>query len=629
MMTYLSIMLQYSMMNRIILTSLISLLTSTMMLCQYWQQSADYKMEITMDVDNHQYDGMQQITYVNNSPDTLDRLYYHLYFNAFQPGSMMDVRSTTIQDPDKRVGDRISNLSPEEYGWVEVSSLSIDGKPCKLLHDETILDVSLPMDILPGATVTLDMKYKAQVPLQIRRSGRDSKEGIAYSMSQWYPKLCAYDLDGWHPNPYVGREFYGNWGNFEVNVTLPGDYIIGGTGALLNPEEVGQFIDGDIVSYSPSSSSKTWKMVAKNVHDFAWGADVDYTHLRKFTKDGTQVDYYYQAEGEYETNWKNLHACMDEALQFMNARYGKYPFPRYAIIQGGDGGMEYPMATLITGERPFGSLVGVSVHEWMHSWYQMILGTDEAQYAWMDEGFTSFASSEVMNHLRGVGLIEGEAQINPIANSTIRFTEFALSGMEEPLTTYADFFKTNAAYGVGSYVKGQVYLKQLEYIIGEEAFDNTLHRYFDTWKFKHPTPSKFIRIAERESGMVLDWYNQFFVSTTATIDYEVTDISKGDDRKETKVSLKRKGDMPMPIDLLITYKDGTTEWYTIPLVMMRGEKLHSSLTVLPDWAWTNPEYTITLPTKKRKIESIQIDPTLRLADVNLENNIYPQVKIKD
>lgn len=596
---------------------------------QYWQQSADYMIKIDLDTGTHQYDGDLQIAYTNNSPDTLDRVFFHLYFNAFKPGSMMDVRSLTIPDPDPRVGDKISKLTIEEYGWTKVTSLKLDGQNCSISHDETILDAKLPFSILPGQTVSLEMIYKSQIPLQVRRNGRDSSEGIEYTMSQWYPKLCAYDMDGWHPNPYVGREFYGIWGDFNVEVTLPGDFIIGGSGELLNPQEIGQSINGEIVSYEKSNDRKTWRMRAENVHDFAWGADRDYTHLRKYTIDGTQVDYYYQPKGDYKTNWENLHQPMDAALQYMNARYGRYPYPRYAFIQGGDGGMEYPMATLITGERPFASLVGVSVHEWMHSWYQMILATDEAQYAWMDEGFTSFASSEVMNHLKELKILEGEAQANPIVNSTLRFTEFAKTGMEEPLTTHADHFQTNGAYGVGSYVKGQVYLKQLEYVIGEEAFNRTLLRYFDSWKFKHPTPDHFIRIAERESGMILDWYNQYFVNTTAQIDYTIKNVIKGDDRKESIIVLGREGDMPMPVDLMVTYKDDSVELYTIPLVMMRGHKKQPSMTVLPDWPWTNPTYEVVIPTKKRKIKSVDIDPSYRIADVNLLNNTYPTTLLKN
>jgi len=204
-----------------------------------WQQHALYDMDIDLDVETNRFTGTQEIKYTNNSPDELDRVYYHLYFNAFQPGSMMDERSRTIADPDKRVGDRISKLSEKEIGYQKVKSLTMNGKACKIYTEGTILEVDLPMAIKPGQTVKLEMEFEAQVPLQVRRTGRDSKEGIRYSMTQWYPKLCEYDYQGWHANPYVGREFYGIWGDFDVKITLDKKYMVGASGELQNKKKIG------------------------------------------------------------------------------------------------------------------------------------------------------------------------------------------------------------------------------------------------------------------------------------------------------------------------------------------------------------------------------------------------------
>jgi len=222
--------------NRNLLTLLCVITLATVGQAQYgyWQQEADYVMDIDFDIEKHQYKGEQTITYTNNSPDDLDKLFYHLYFNAFQPGSMMDVRSRTITDPDKRVGDRIAALSPEEIGYIKVKSLKVNGKKVKFVTEGTILEVALATPIRSGETATLEMKWDAQVPLQIRRSGRNSSEGIDYSMSQWYPKLSEYDFQGWHPNPYVGREFHGIWGDWQVNITIDSKYILGATGELSN-----------------------------------------------------------------------------------------------------------------------------------------------------------------------------------------------------------------------------------------------------------------------------------------------------------------------------------------------------------------------------------------------------------
>ncbi|MEO0330447.1 MAG: M1 family peptidase, partial [Bacteroidota bacterium] len=196
-------------------------------------------MEIEMNVGTNQLGGTQTLVYYNNSPDTLNRIFYHLYFNAFQPGSMMDVRSRTIADPDRRVMDRILYLDEDGIGYQRVSSLKQDGKNLNYEMVGTILEVALNEPILPGKKSTFEMEFTAQVPLQIRRTGRDNAEGIRYSMAQWYPKMAEYDEHGWHSNPYIGREFYGIWGDFDVKITIDSSYVVASTGILQNPEEIG------------------------------------------------------------------------------------------------------------------------------------------------------------------------------------------------------------------------------------------------------------------------------------------------------------------------------------------------------------------------------------------------------
>ena len=219
-----------------------------------WQQRVKYVMDIDMNVETNRFTGKQKLEYTNNSPDTLTRVFYHLYFNAFQPGSMMDTRSrrqgsivfrtdrngNNISDWDERVKDRIQNLKPDEIGYQKIISLKMNGRPQNFKVLETILEVKLDKPILPKSKVVFDMDFEAQVPLQVRRSGRDnSVTKVRYSMSQWYPKICEYDYEGWHPTPYVGREFYGVWGDFSVNISIDKKYILGGTGYLQNADQVG------------------------------------------------------------------------------------------------------------------------------------------------------------------------------------------------------------------------------------------------------------------------------------------------------------------------------------------------------------------------------------------------------
>lgn len=605
------------------LLALTCLLAFTSLEAQRWQQAVNYEMDIDFDVQSHQYIGKQKLTYTNNSPDELNRVFYHLYFNAFQPGSMMDVRSRTIKDPDSRVGDRISQLKPNEYGYQKINGLTQDGKKVNYEVVGTILEVVLASPIRPGASATFEMDFEAQVPSQIRRSGRDNKEGISYSMTQWYPKMCEYDYQGWHANPYVGREFHGIWGDFDVKISIDNSYVIGGTGYLQNAEQVGYGYQKEGITVNHSAGQKqTWHLKAPKVHDFSWAADPDYTHTKLKRKDGVTLHFLYQENEKTKDNWKLLPGIMDVAMDFINENYGNYPYDQYSFIQGGDGGMEYAMATLITGERNLQSLVGVSVHELMHSWYQMNLGTNEALYAWMDEGFTSFASNEVMNYLRSKGVIPGETAAFVHARSYAGYMNLIGSGVEEPLTTHADHFNTNFAYGQAAYSKGAVFLSQIEYLVGTDVFKKGMLRYFDEWAFRHPNDNDFVRVMEKESGLELDWYREYFVQTTKTINYSIAAVSK-EDKKSTKIKLQKEGLMPMPLDLEITEKNGNKTYITIPLQMMRGSKKgENGMTyeTYPDWPWTNEFYELEVPIKSKNIESIIIDPSGRLADTDKERN---------
>lgn len=585
----------------------------------YWQQRVEYEMNINMDVESHRFTGDQKLTYYNNSPDTLDRVYYHLYFNAFQPGSMMDIRSLTIQDPDQRVKDRISKLSPEETGYQHVLSLKQDGKEISHKVSGTILEVWLNEPILPGKNTVFTMTFEGQVPLQVRRSGRDNAEGIDYSMAQWYPKLAEYDLRGWHANPYVGREFHGVWGDFDVKITIDSSYTIAGTGILQNPNKIGHGYQDEDKEVSSSKETLTWHFIAENVHDFMWAADPDYTHAKAQVPGGPMLHFFYQKNEETTGNWQKLQEYMVKAVPFMNDKFGEYPYPVYSFIQGGDGGMEYPMATLITGNRNLNSLVGVSVHEMFHSWYQGVLATNESLYPWMDEGFTSFASSITMQYL-----MNPESNENPHGGSYRAYFAQASSGNEEPLTTHSDMYHTNSSYGTNAYSKGAVFLNQLGYVIGQENLMKGLRRYYNEWKFKHPTDLDLIRVMEKVSGIELDWYLMNFVYTTNQVDYAINHVIETNG--ETLVTLSRVKDMMMPIDLYVEYKDGTTEIYYIPLRMMRGEKpvenLEVSRITMEPWPWTYPEYSLKISRPLNDIRKITIDPTERLADINRENNQF-------
>lgn len=584
-----------------------------------WQQYAKYNMEIDMDVTTNRFTGVQKIEYTNNSPDVLDKVFYHLYFNAFQPGSMMDVRSRTIEDPDRRVGDRISKLSDDEIGYQKIMSLKQNGKDVKYAMEGTILEVTLNEPIRPGQKVTFDMNFEAQVPVQIRRTGRDNREGVRYTMTQWFPKLAEYDYQGWHADEYIGREFYGVWADFDVKISIDKDYVIGGTGYLQNPLEIGHGYEeeGQTVNKKIQNGKLTWHFVAPDVHDFAWAADPDYLHDKLTMKNGMVLHFFHQ-KGQNEENWAKLMPITEQAFEYANKTFGQYPYKQFSVIQGGDGGMEYPMSTMITGMR--GSLVGVTIHEALHDWYHGVLGNNEALHPWMDEGFTSYATGRISRHITSGG--EEATGIEnlgtPAAGSYLRL---ATSGIEEAMSTHSDHFNLNGAYGASAYNKGATWMSQLGYVIGEEARDKGLLQYFDTWKFKHPNPNDVLRVFEDVSGMELDWYNEYFVYTTKTVDYGVKEVVG--ENNTTKVTLEKVGQMPMPMDVVVTYKDGTKEVHYMGLRMMRGEKpaeTNDPRVVHPDWPWTNPTYEFSINRPISDIVSVEIDPSKRMADVNRDNN---------
>ncbi len=589
-----------------------------------WQQRIKYNINVSMDVITNRFTGTEKLEYTNNSPDTLSKVYFHLYWNAFQPGSSMDVRSielgkTRIAEPkkdsdgldwDARVKDRISKLTPEEIGYQKVKSILINGVEQKLKEHETILEVLLSKPILPKAKALLEVSFEAQVPLQVRRSGRDNKEGIRYSMSQWYPKMVEYDYQGWNANPYIAREFYGVWGDFDVNITIDKNYMVAAGGDLMNANDMGFGYEATgVKAKSNTGATNTWQWQAYNVHDFVWAADPTYKMITRPTQGGPLLRFVYKAVDSVENRWQKMADTAALAYPIIAKTFGAYPYKTYTFIQGGDGGMEYPMATLIKNAS-----VGTALHEWMHSWYQMMLGTNESLYPWMDEGFTDYSSTRVMATLRNTKGFWFNSEYRGYFN-------LVKSGLEEPASTHSDHYNTNYAYGNAAYSKGAVFMSQLGYIVSDSIRDKILLAYYYQWRFKHPNPNDFIRVAEKLSNMELDWYKEYWINSTKTIDYSVGDINVKEGK--TMITIKRIGKMPMPIDVLVTFKDGTQEMHYIPLSLLYGEKPAESnvpRTVHTEWKWTHPDYAFETTRSIGDIKSIEIDPSQRMADVNKTNN---------
>jgi hypothetical protein len=573
-------------------------------------------MNVELDAETANYSGSQKLIYTNNSPESLSKVFYHLYFNAFQPGSDMAIRLKNGGDRNGRFKVDLDSLNDFQSGYLKVSSLKQNGKPVQIKESGTILEVILNEPILSGGSTVLELDFKGHVPDLIRRAGKNSTEGVAYSMAQWYPKMSEYDVDGWNTDPYTGREFHGVWGDFDVKIRLDKEYTVGGSGYLQNADKIGK-------GYSDRKKSKskkgkiTWHFIAPNVHDFTFAADKDYIHDIYPGPNNVDLHFFYKNNPEIIENWKKLQPLTAELMEYFNEKIGPYPYKQYSVIHGGDGGMEYAMCTLITGERKFGSLVGVTSHELAHSWFQHILATNETKHEWMDEGFTSYISTLAKNKV-----LKEESEF-PLLRSYGGYLRLATSGVEEPQSANANRYHYNFAYESTAYNKGAVFLGQLGYIIGMDKLNETLKTYYNEYKFKHPVPNDIRRIAERLSGIQLRWYITDWTQTTNTIDYAIKEVVSTN--KGATVNLNRIGMMPMPLDVLIEYTDGTQEMHYIPITLMRGEKenpYNLKWNVEKSWSWANPEYSFSIEKKIEEIKSITLDPTFYMADIDRTNNRY-------
>jgi len=617
-----------------------------------WQQHIDYKIKAALDVTNNIVKGTEEIVYTNNSTDTLRKVYFHMYWNAFAPNSSMDIRSRELgknllnfrrgaitasnatmlgqeatQDWDRRVKDRIQKLSPTEIGYQRVSQILINGKAQKLIDHETILEVQLIQAIAPKSSIKMSLQFEAQVPVQIRRSGRDNAEGVRYSMSQWYPKMVEYDYQGWNTNPYIAREFYGVWGNYDVTLSLDKTYMVAATGVLQNPTAV-----------ADKFGNLSWNFKGNNIHDFVWAADNHYKHLSKEVRKGLTFHVYFKDKNaSSDSAWANVLWAAEKVLTYIEKKYGAYPYPQYSFIQGGDGGMEYAMATLLKGPG-----IGTVIHEWMHSWYQHILGTNEGLFPWMDEGFTSYAEDDIsywynMNHAllspnineKEKARIKAEKETALSQLPAIQFGNYAgyitlaKSGIEEPMSTHSDHYNYNYSYSSAAYSKGATFLGLLGYVVSDSVRDAILINYYNTWKFKHPNANDFTRVAEKTSGLQLQWLKEYWVNSTKTIDYGLNNIEVSANNANAIISIQRNGKLPMPIEVLITYKDGTSELHYIPLDLMLGSKPAEGAInriVHKEWQWVAPTYTFETTKPLAALKSIEIDPSQRMPDINRSNN---------
>lgn len=614
----------------------------------YWQQHVSYVISGTLIDSIHSFDGKLAVVYTNNSPDTLHEVYFHLYYNAFQPGSMMHERSKELND--RGVADKIDHYKRSDWGEQRIekigepseSTISITGtlfevptNPLVFEVTGTIMKVTLNKPLPPKSSVTIKMPFFVQIPPLTRRGGWMNDAGIKYSMSQWYPKVCEYDREGWHHQEYVAREFYGVWGEFDVTMNVPSKFCVGSTGQCQNPEEVGwgydQIAKGikkgkvypDSVLSTQHSALTTWHFKASNVHDFAWVAH-EYIHEWDTWSDTITVHCLYKpTEEKY---WSEAMPNTFAMLDHHSKKVGWYQYRNFTNTHGGDGGMEYPQ--LIMDGSPGAGLI---MHEGGHQWFYGMLGNNETRYAFLDEGFTEFIEMTGMDAYYGrhnerspyrdtswltkMFIPEYDSRRNYYAP----YLNLATDGYEEPLTIPHDWFRE----GVNA---GQVYFKtlaglaQLEYVLGDSMFWAGMKEYFRRWHFKHPNLNDFKRAMQDVSGADLDYYFDEWFGSTRTIDYEAESLKseKRDSGYLTTVKLENKDLGVAPIDLTLHYEDGSSGIATIPLSVNQGsayKKPEEGRLFFPNWDWVKKEYEGSIITPK-EVSWYEIDSSCRLMDIN-------------
>jgi hypothetical protein len=609
----------------------------------YWQQDTHYKIKADIDEKTDVISGSEELTYWNNSPDTLLFVYFHLYENAFQPGSYTDKLYRANDFPVKFGSKESAGLG------TKTSKIQVDGQDVKTELDNTVLKVFLPNALMPGASVKFNIDFQTYFDgggnIRRRMKMFNAYGYKHYDGVHWYPRISVYDRKfGWDTDQHLTREFYGDYGTYDVELSFANYYIMDATGILVNPEEALPKALRDSIDLSrfkdkpwesapsfrikPDGTRKIWKFHAENVHDFAFTADPTY-RMGEITWNGILIRA--MAQEPHASRWQTAAAFTANVIKTYSEDFGMYGYPKMVVCDAQDG-MEYPMLTLDGGFSPdFHPLIA---HEVGHNWFFGMVGSNETYRAMMDEGFTQFLDSWACIKLDGpysVSRFQPKSKyvqnfIKPslTINTEVynRYILDAAKGDEATLNTHSDHFGSALRHGGGYsqvYMKTATMLWNLQYVLGDELFQKCMQHYFNQWKFCHPYPEDFRNSVIQFSHVDLNWFFDEWIETSQTIDYGVKGVKKGKETNEYIVTIVRKGRMQMPIDFTVTSNDDKSYSYYIPNTWFEKK---TKATVLPRWiGWDKlqPEYQahVIIPSG---IKAVSIDTTNRLADVNMLNN---------
>jgi hypothetical protein len=486
----------------------------------YWQQQINYKIYVTLNDKNHSLKGWEELSYTNNSPDQLNYIWFHLWENAYKNDSTAFAKQLLR---DKKGTDRLKKF--KDRGFIDSLEFSVDGVKAKLEYDPQNIDVArliLPKPLQPGGTIKIQTPFYVDISQYISRSGHD---GQSYMICQWYPKPAVYDRKGWHQFPYLDEgEFYSEYGNFDVSITLPTSYIVGATGVLQNEDELEQYkqigrsnvangTTKNSIQYAQhQSATKTLRYKGDSILDFAWFADKDFVVRYDTLQLGNRtIDVFTYHHPDGNKNWVHSTDYVKSGARVYSSYFGEYPYPVVQAVEGPknemSGGMEYPMITLITSpEASEPMLDAVITHEVGHNWLMGILATNERTHAWMDEGVNTYyqfryeAEKYRFNSIFG-DQIPKEIRQRPAPEfQALVYSAMMRIPMETAIDTPSEQFSGEDEYGIVVYVKTAIWLYQLEQAVGRENLDRAMHAYYNQWKFKHPYPEDMKAAFEKELG---------------------------------------------------------------------------------------------------------------------------------
>jgi hypothetical protein len=580
----------------------------------YWQQRADYEIQATLDTTSQSLSGTEVIHYHNQSPDTLRFVWLTAEQNLYRAGNL----GAALNPAETRFGARAFQ------GGLDVSSARVAGTEVKPYVWDTMMRIDLPRPLAPGQSVDLAFAWSFKVPTH--GSDRMGREGSLYEMAQWFPRMAVYDdVSGWNTLPYLGQgEFYREFGNYDVALTVPAGYIVGATGTLQNAAEVLTPAQRDRLARAATSTTQlsiisaqeagtaaarprttgtlTWRFRAENVHDFAWAASPTFVWDSE-SSNGVQCHSLYQRG---DAGWRNAADATCFSIREFSKWY-PYPWPQATSVAGPVGGMEYPMFVMVGSEGSEQDVFGTLAHEHGHEWFPMIVSSNERLYAWMDEGFNTFVDA-APNALRFPG---ARTDYSPAVDRA-DYASLVVAGKEEPIMTPADRIGPQAL-SILAYSKPSIVLGMLrDAVIGPEAFDAAFKEYIRRWAFKHPTPADFFRTMENVSGRDLDWYWREWLYSTDVLDLAITNVAQqrttaGANR--VQVDLTRNTKAIMPVTLRLTLANGQNTDVNLPVEIWYGGPSYSYVTELP-----------------AQVVGAVLDPNRTLVDVNANNNRWGNPK---